>query len=193
VTPRRAAFLDRDGTIIADVHYIARPEDVRLVPGAAEAIRTLNENGVAVVVVTNQSGIAQGKLTTSDYHAVHSRVVELLDAEGARIDAAYFCPHHPDFTGPCACRKPGRLMFDRAIADLALDASASMFAGDRLRDVLPARAYDAAAYLIHTTSTPTDEIDGVGEAGAEVVRSLLEGVQRFLARAAPFRPSLRNR
>jgi D-glycero-D-manno-heptose 1,7-bisphosphate phosphatase len=184
VTARRAAFLDRDGTIITDVNYIARPEDARLVSGAADAIRRLNDNGVAVVIVTNQSGIAQGKLTTADYEAVRARVAELLrSAANAIIDAEYYCPHYPSVTGPCDCRKPARLLFDRAVADLSLDPARSMFAGDRLRDVLPARAYGGAAYLVHAPSTPSEELDRVGEAGAEVVPSLLEAVERFLTRA----------
>jgi D-glycero-D-manno-heptose 1,7-bisphosphate phosphatase len=160
---------------------------VRLVPDAAEAIRTLNDHAVSVVVVTNQSGIALGKLGQPDYEAVHGRVVELLGAESARIDATYFCPHHPDVTGPCACRKPGRLLFDRAIADLDLDAAASMFAGDRLRDVLPARVYGGTAYLVHAASTPPGEVDDARDAGATVVSSLSEAVRRFL-----FPPSLRD-
>jgi histidinol-phosphate phosphatase family protein len=182
VTARRAAFLDRDGTIIIDVSYIAQPEDVTLVPGAATAIRRLNDHGIPVVVVTNQSGIAQGKFTTTDYEAVRARVTELLAADQATIDAEYHCPHYPAVTGPCDCRKPARLLFDRAIADLGLDASRSMFAGDRLRDVLPARAYAAPAYLIHAPSTPADEVELVKETGAEIVGSLAEAVDRFLSR-----------
>jgi D-glycero-D-manno-heptose 1,7-bisphosphate phosphatase len=180
VSGRRAAFLDRDGTIITDMHYIARPEDVRLVPAAADAIRALNENGVAVVVITNQSGIAQGKLSTSDYDAVRARVTELLAAERAVIDAEYYCPHHPSITGPCDCRKPARLLFDQAIADHALDGSSSMFAGDRLRDVLPARAYGGTAYLVHAASTPREDLERVADAGAEIVDSLQDAVRRFL-------------
>ena len=183
MTARRAAFLDRDGTIITDVSYIARPEDVRLVPGAATAIRRLNDHGIPVVVVTNQSGIAQGKFATADYEAVRARVTELLAADEATVNAEYYCPHYPAVTGPCDCRKPARLLFDRAIADLELDASRSMFAGDRLRDVIPARAYGAAAYLIQAPSTPADEIELVDETGADVVGSLAEAVDRFLSRA----------
>jgi D-glycero-D-manno-heptose 1,7-bisphosphate phosphatase len=176
---RRAAFLDRDGTIIEDVHYIARPEDVRLRPGAAEAIRTLNERGIVVVVITNQSGIARGFYTAGDYEAVRSRVDEVLAVEGARIDAAYFCPHHPDAGGPCECRKPGTLLFDRAIADHALDAASSMFAGDRLRDVSPARRYGGAAFLVQAASTPDDEVATARDGGAQIVTSLLDAVHRF--------------
>src|SRR5512134_413953 len=100
VSGRRAAFLDRDGTIIEDVNYIARAEDVRLLPGADEAIRLLNDAGVAVVVITNQSGIARGLVTPAQYESVCRRVDEVLATGGARLDATYYCPHHPDITGP---------------------------------------------------------------------------------------------
>ena len=181
----RAAFLDRDGTIIVDTNYIARPEDVRLVGGAGEAIRTLNENGVVVVVVTNQSGIAQGLFDERAYEAVRARVTQLLSAERAVIDAEYHCPHYPSITGPCDCRKPGTLLFERAIAEHSLDPARSMFAGDRLRDVLPARTYRGAAYLVHAPSTPPEDLDRSADAGAEVVASLAEAVQRFLFPASP--------
>ena len=109
MTARRAAFLDRDGTIIEDVRYIARPDDVRLQSGAAEAIRTLNERGIVVVVITNQSGIARGMFSESDYAAVRTRIDAVLALDGARIDASYHCPHYPEISGPCECRKPGTL------------------------------------------------------------------------------------
>jgi len=180
VSRRRAAFLDRDGTIIEDVSFIAHADDARLRPKAAEAIALLNERGVAVVVITNQSGIARGMFTTADYEAVRDRVAELLAAYGAHIDASYYCPHHPDISGPCDCRKPGRLLFDRAIADLDLDAASSMFAGDRLRDVLTARVYGGTGFLVRAPSTPPGEADDAAASGAEVVDSLLEATNRFL-------------
>ncbi len=99
-------FLDRDGTIIRDTEYLSRPDDVELLPGAADAIRALNDAAVPVVVVTNQSGIARGYLSVAEYEAVAKRLDELLAARGARIDATYYCPHHPDFGGNCDCRKP---------------------------------------------------------------------------------------
>ena len=181
MTRRPAAFLDRDGTIIEDVSFIARPEQVRLRPAAAEAIALLNERGVPVVVITNQSGIARGMFTVADYEAVRDHVADLLAEHGAHIDASYYCPHHPSITGQCDCRKPARKLFDQAIAELDIDAAASMFAGDRARDVLPARTFGGTAYLVPASSTPPDEVEESVHAGAAVVDSLLDAVQRFLS------------
>ena len=181
MTARPAAFLDRDGTIIEDTSYISRPEQVKLRPSAAEAIALLNERGVAVVVITNQSGIARGMFTVADYEAVQRRLVEALAEHGAYIDATYYCPHHPSVSGPCDCRKPRRKLFDQAIAELGLDASTSMFAGDRTRDVLPAQTFGGAAYLVPASSTPAGEIDESIAAGAIVADSLLDAARRFLA------------
>src|SRR6185312_12814288 len=98
---RPAAFLDRDGTIIRDASYVRDPADVELLPGAADAIRRLGARGVAVVVITNQSGIARGWLSVADYESVRGRMNDLLRAAGATVDASYMCPHHPDVSGPC--------------------------------------------------------------------------------------------
>ena len=179
MTARRAAFLDRDGTIIEDVNYIAHPDDARLRTGAAEAIRTLNERGIVVVVITNQSGIARGMFSESDYEAVRTRVDALLAMDGARIDASYHCPHYPDVSGPCECRKPATLLYDRAVADLGIDAAASMFAGDRLRDVFPAGRYGGAAFLVQAPSTPDGEVTEARACGVAIVPSLLDAVRRF--------------
>ena len=134
---RIAAFIDRDGTIIQDASYVRDPADVVLLPEAADAIRRLNDRGIAVIVVTNQSGIARGYLDLTDYRRVEARLDELLVQQGARIDATYMCPHLPEITGPCDCRKPGLGLYKRAIAEHGLDASRSLFTGDRWRDVEP--------------------------------------------------------
>jgi D-glycero-D-manno-heptose 1,7-bisphosphate phosphatase len=189
---RRAAFLDRDGTIIEDVNYIARPDQVRLRPTAAEAIALLNEHDITVVVVTNQSGIARGMFTVADYEAVRDRVDRVLAEHGAHVDASYYCPHYPSVSGSCDCRKPGRKLFDQAIAELGLDAAASMFAGDRARDVLPARMFGGYAYLVPAASTPEPEVKEAAQAGATIAGSLLDAVRQFLA-GAPFPPSPRVR
>jgi len=190
MTPRPAAFLDRDGTIIRDASYIRDPSDVELLPSAADAIRRLNERGIAVIVVTNQSGIARGLFGIEDYDAVRRRLEELLAAHGARIDASYMCPHHPDVTGPCDCRKPGLAMYRQAIAEHELAGAHSLFAGDRWRDVEPASAFGGVGILIEAESTPDEDRDRARQTGVEIAGSLGEAVNRFVGAlpALPFQP-----
>lgn len=176
----RAAFLDRDGTIIVDTHYIARPEQVRLVPGAAAALRTLNEAGVLVVVVTNQSGIARGMVTEDDYERVTERIALLLEEAGARIDATYHCPHHPAITGQCDCRKPGLGMYLQARDEHEIDMRASLFVGDRWRDVEPGIVLGGRAILVTGAETPADDL-ARAQRDAETAPSLGEAVSMYLA------------
>jgi D-glycero-D-manno-heptose 1,7-bisphosphate phosphatase len=146
----QAVFLDRDGTIIDDPGYLHEPGKVKLLPGAAEAIRRLNEGGFVVVIVSNQSGIARGKYGVEQYSAVQRRLVELLEQHGARIDGAYYCPHHPQFTGPCECRKPAVKLFHDAQAALDIDLTRSWWVGDLLSDVQPARQLGGHGILVST-------------------------------------------
>ena len=178
---RGAAFLDRDGTIIDDAHYIADPDLVRLRPGAAEAIAALNHAAIPVIVVTNQSGIARGLITETAYRRVEARLAELLEAHDARIDATYVCPHHPEFDRACDCRKPGTLLFRRAAAEHGLDLTRSIYVGDRWRDVQPGIVLGGQPMLIVDDSTPSIERARAEEAGVETVSSLREAVTRLLS------------
>src|SRR5438093_823719 len=146
----RAVFLDRDGTIIEDPGFLHEPDKVKLLPGAAEAIRRLNDGGYRVIIVTNQSGIARGRFTVADYEAVQQRLGALLAAHGARLDGAYLCPHHPQLTGPCDCRKPGLKLFRDAQAAFDIDFAQSWWVGDRLSDVQPARVLGGHGVLVTT-------------------------------------------
>jgi histidinol-phosphate phosphatase family protein len=174
------AFLDRDGTIIHDANYIRDPDNVALLPGAAAAIARLNRAGVIVVVVTNQSGIARGWLSTGDYDSVRRRIDDLLAREDARIDATYVCPHFPEITGPCDCRKPALKLFRDAIADYGIDPGASLFIGDRWRDVAPATALGGRPIFLDVGSSPPADRQRVRAEGLEVAHSLGEAVDRFL-------------
>ncbi|MBI4541025.1 MAG: HAD family hydrolase [Gemmatimonadetes bacterium] len=149
-TARRGVFLDRDGTIIEEREYLADPERVSLVRGALEALRALREAGLALVVVTNQSGIARGYYREEDYRAVAARLDRILAAGGALPDGTYHCPHHPDFTGPCECRKPATGLFHRAAQELELDLAASFYVGDRVKDVIPALELGGTGILVRT-------------------------------------------
>ena len=147
---RSAVFLDRDGTLVEERDYLADPEEVTLVPGAARALAELHAAGLALVVVTNQSGIARGLYREEDYQAVAARIEALLADEGVRLDAVFHCPHHPDHSGPCACRKPGTGMHRRAATELGLSLKDSWFVGDKPSDVEPARLLGGRAILVRT-------------------------------------------
>ena len=147
-------FVDRDGTVVADPGYLSEPADVRLLPGAAEAIARLNAAGLPGVMVTNQSGIGRGMYDEAAFRAVQRRVEELLAAEGARLDAVYHCPHAPDVAPPCDCRKPEPGLFIRAAGEHGLDLSASFFVGDRPRDVAPAARWGGVPIIVHGSDEP---------------------------------------
>jgi histidinol-phosphate phosphatase family protein len=176
---RRAAFLDRDGTLIVDRHYIGDPEQVTLISGAAAAVRRLNAAGILVVVVTNQSGIARGLVTPEGYMKVKARLDELLAAAGARLDATYFCPHHPDVTGACDCRKPGIALYERALGDLGIDRRASAFVGDRYRDVAPAAHFGGRGILVPSPETSFSDLQRARE-HAVISTTLGAAVDRIL-------------
>jgi len=148
--PRAAAFLDRDGTVIEERNYVSDPSDVRLLPGAAAAIRTLRAHGLVVVLVTNQSGIARGLFGEDDFRAVQARLESLLHEGGAEVDGTYYCPHHPDFTGPCDCRKPATGMYRTAARELHLSLERSWFVGDKASDVEPAASFGGRGVLVRT-------------------------------------------
>jgi histidinol-phosphate phosphatase family protein len=173
-----ALFLDRDGTIIEDEHYISDPAKVRLIDGAADAIARANAALVPVIVVTNQSGIGRGYFSLEDHAQVSRRVDELLAEQGARIDATYMCPHAPDDN--CKCRKPGYLLFSRAADDHPeVDLSNALYVGDRMRDIEPGLALGGQGVLVPSRSTPPGEIrDAIMR--ARVVPSLGTVIDWFL-------------
>jgi histidinol-phosphate phosphatase family protein len=153
---RSVVFLDRDGTLIHDAHYISDPKLVRLLPGAAAAVARLNASKIPAVVVSNQSGIGRGYFTMEDYERVRSRFEELLAAEGAHIDATYICPHSSE--DHCICRKPRRELYLRAIRDHKFDEERLAFIGDRWRDVEPFLFFQGArAAMVPSEMTPSEE------------------------------------
>jgi D-glycero-D-manno-heptose 1,7-bisphosphate phosphatase len=180
---RPGAFLDRDGTINVDTHHVSRPEDVRLIPGAAEAIRRLNEADIPVVVVTNQGGIARGYFTEADYAAVRDRVTELLAAKGAHVDAVYHCPHYPSVNGPCECRKPGTRHYRMGAEALGIDVAKSLYVGDRITDVEPAGTLGGLGVLVPTGAT-SDADESAARARFTVAPTLDDAVSLFLSGVA---------
>lgn len=184
----RAVFLDRDGTIIEDTGYPADPVAVRLLPGAAAAIARLNRAGLPAIVVTNQSGIARGLLDEAAYEAIARRLDALLAAKGARLDARYHCPHHPDLTGPCECRKPGPLLYRRAAEEHRLDLARCWWVGDRARDVVPARRFGGRGVLVRGARAERPADAAADAAQYPVVRDLSAAVDIILDDRTPALP-----
>ena len=157
----RAVFLDRDGTVNEEVGYLKDLDRLRLIPGAAAAIRRLNEAGLKVVLITNQSGVARGYFSETFVHQAHELLKEMLDREGARLDGIYYCPHHPtagdsSYTMSCDCRKPGTGLIDRAARDLAIDIKSSFMVGDKWSDIELAHRAGTRAILVRTGFAPDD-------------------------------------
>lgn len=151
---RRAAFLDRDGTILVDKPYLSDPAQVELLPGTVEALQLLQSKGFRLVLASNQSGVARGFFTEEDVAAVHRRMLELLGPT-VQIEKIYYCPHLPEGLRPeyaisCECRKPEPGMLLRAERELGIDLSQSVVIGDSLRDLLAGRKVGAKTVLVLT-------------------------------------------
>ncbi len=142
----RALFVDRDGTLNPDLHYLKEAERVELYRGVGPAIRLAHQCGYLVVCVTNQSGIERGFYSAEDVAAIHARINERLRPFGTRIDAFYYCPHAPE--SRCACRKPGTLLFERAAADLGIAFAESAIVGDRPLDIEAGRRLGLLTALV---------------------------------------------
>lgn len=152
---RRAVFLDRDGVICTEESYISDPRQLRLIPGAVEAIRLFNQSGLAAVVITNQSGVARGFFTEETVAALNRAMHERLGEQGAHLDAVYYCPHHPDGTVEkyrltCDCRKPATGMLRQAADECNLDLTRSYLVGDKLSDIECAGRAGAKGILVLT-------------------------------------------
>jgi D-glycero-D-manno-heptose 1,7-bisphosphate phosphatase len=166
---RKAAFLDRDGVINVDRAYVSRWEDFEFVPSAVDAMRALKQAGFALVVVTNQSGIARGYYTEDQYQALTIAMKKALAEAGAAIDAVYHCPHHPagtvaGLTVECECRKPAPGMIFRAARELNLSFPNSILVGDKPSDIQAARAAGVGkSYIVHSDNAES----GSGLAGAD--------------------------
>jgi D-glycero-D-manno-heptose 1,7-bisphosphate phosphatase len=153
---RRALFLDRDGTVIEDEHYLRDPALIRFLPGALPALRAIAEAGYALVVVSNQSGVARGLITRDELARVHEAFAELLRAAGTPLDGAYYCEHGPD--DGCACRKPKPGLIQRAIAELNLDPSLSYMIGDKERDCEAGLAAGCRALWLQPATPATSSL-----------------------------------
>jgi D-glycero-D-manno-heptose 1,7-bisphosphate phosphatase len=159
-------FLDRDGTLIEEVGYLRRPADVRILSGAAEALRRLASKGYLLAVASNQAGVARGKFTLAEKEAVHRRFVTAFRMEGVTFDAVEYCPHHPEgalpeYTRACSCRKPGTGMAETILRRLAVPESCPRWVvGDKISDVLFGIRLGARTVLVETGYGPSERREG---------------------------------
>lgn len=175
-------ILDRDGTINVERNYLATVEGMQLLPGAAAGIRILKQLGLPVVVISNQPVVARGECSFETLHAIHRRMVGLLVAEDAAVDAIYYCPHSPD--DRCACRKPNTALLESARDAFHADLSRSFVVGDKCSDIQAGRNTGAVTILVRTghgleteragQCQPHHIVDDL-KAAAERIRDIIQG------------------
>jgi D-glycero-D-manno-heptose 1,7-bisphosphate phosphatase len=193
-----AIFLDRDGTLIEEVHYLSRVEDLRFLPGVPEALRSLQAAGFALVLLTNQSGVARGLLTEETLQELHAALTDRLASAGVRLDALHYCPHHPDYGPPhyrrsCTCRKPATGMMEAATARLRLDLSASWAVGDKWSDLEGPLRMGCRAILVRTGHGREQEaLRAEAPVGVQVAEDLPEAARRILEGTPPLTTSGRT-
>jgi D-glycero-D-manno-heptose 1,7-bisphosphate phosphatase len=179
---RRAVFLDRDGTLLEEAGYLDRIERMVFFPYSVDAVRLLNRAGFAVVIATNQAGIARGIFKESFVAEAHRYITGRIEAGGARIDAFYYCPHHPEaviesLRQHCECRKPQPGMLRRAAAEHDLDLTRSFVIGDRWHDLQAGTAVGAAGVLVRTGYGRTEEASPKpGVTPAAIADNLIDAV-----------------
>ena len=187
---RRAIFLDRDGVIVRDGDGLG-PRDLEVLPGAASAIRAARAAGYLAIVVTNQTVVARGTMSEGEVRATNARLGAALAAEGAKIDAFYFCPHHPNATlaayrAACDCRKPRPGMLLAAARDWEIDLGESVMIGDRPSDVVAGKRAGCRTILVESgmhLAPPIESPDPLDDARPDATASDLAAAVRDLLRA----------
>lgn len=162
-----AIFLDRDGVLIRDVHLLTNPDDIRIIEGIPQVLRSLKEAGFHLIVISNQTVVARGMATEQEVYAIHAIVESLLEQAGApRLDGFYFCPHHPNATLPayriaCECRKPRPGLLLRAAREHDLDLDSSFAVGDRITDIIAGARGGCRTVLVQTGKHEAPPIETV--------------------------------
>ena len=189
MTTRRAVFLDRDGTLIQEAGYLDRLERLVFFPYSIDAVRLLNLGGFAVIIVTNQSGIARGILKESFVAEAHQHIAGSLAAGGARVDATYYCPHHPEasvaaYRQACDCRKPLPGMLTRAASELGVSLPDSFVVGDRWHDLEAGQRVGARGILVRTGHGRTDEAAPIPQVTPAAIADNLIGAVSWILGAS---------
>ena len=179
--PDIAVFLDRDGTVNVEANYVSSPDQLQLIPHAANAIRTLNSLGIRVFIITNQSGVARGYFSEAAVHDVHNALKALLEKENAFVDDFFYCPHLPGtpderYNRECDCRKPKPGMLHQAEQKYAVNLRRSFIVGDRCIDMAAGKAVGAGTVMV-STGYGAEEILNCRDRADFFARDLLDGVE----------------
>lgn len=150
ITNNKAIFLDRDGVINEEVSYLSNLDDFQLIEGSTEALRILKDLGYFLIVITNQAGIARGYFTEDTLKEIHNKMAQILKQNNIELDDIFYCPHHPDFTGACNCRKPNPGMILQAKDKYNINLRESFMVGDTLNDIETGLAADCQTVLVLT-------------------------------------------
>ena len=197
----RGVFLDRDGVLIADVDHLIAPQQIRVLPRVPEALARLRAAGWRLIIATNQSVVARGWITEEQLAKIHHVLRDQLRAQGAEVDAVYYCPHHPEGRVPeyrraCACRKPNPGMLLQAAREWHLDLARSVIIGDALSDVEAGRRAGCRTVLIRTAAGRAAAEHAEPNGGAEgpvspdyVAADLWDGAEWILTHLGPNWPS----
>lgn len=179
--PKRAVFLDRDGVINEEVNYLHECDKTILIPGVPEALKLLKQHNYLLIVVTNQAGVAKKLFPEEDVSAVNKHINELLLPTGVQIDRFYYCPHHPDYTGKCSCRKPEPGMLLQAIEDFYIDPAQSFLVGDRLSDLNAGRNAKCKAVFLVKSGYGEKTLANENILDAVVVENLLAAAKLIVS------------
>ncbi|MEE8638244.1 MAG: D-glycero-beta-D-manno-heptose 1,7-bisphosphate 7-phosphatase [Candidatus Margulisiibacteriota bacterium] len=184
----KAVFLDRDGTIVEDVGYMNSPEQIQFIPGSIEAIKTLNEAGYKVVIISNQAGVARGLVTEDMLQTIDKVLHKGILNGGAHLDGIYYCPHHPEhgvypYKQACECRKPHPGLIKRAYRDLDIDLSQSYMIGDKASDIQAGKGAGTKTVFV-TSGRGKEEKKKLKEKPDHVADNLLEAVKWILGKVS---------
>ncbi len=184
----RAVFVDRDGTLIREVGYLTRVEQIEILPRVPEAIKSLRAQGLKIAVITNQSAVGRGLLTVEGLELIHREMEELLARAGACLDGIYYCPHHPtegkgSYRVSCACRKPNTGLVEKAAGELDLDVSGSYVVGDQAIDMDLATRIGARGVWIR--SDASGHVSQKKRAGYIYVKDFCQAAQWILRDQGP--------
>jgi len=150
IEKNKAIFLDRDGVINKEVSYLSDPKDFEFIEGSIEALKILKQKGFLLIIITNQAGIARGFFTEETLTVIHHKMIDILKKNNIQLDDIYYCPHHPEFTGLCDCRKPKQGMILKAQQKYNIDLSHSYMVGDTLNDIKTGFAAKCKTVLVLT-------------------------------------------